>query len=317
MGPFSMAIIITACSNRKSDKPSQGMRGRSIPKGLLREVGQCWVDRVRVSGKRVPAGNLYQGRGFFEARAAAETLGCDLHVVSAGLGLISHMTPVPPYSITVANGSVDDIRHRVTDLDDDLAARWWDIISRKSPLGTATADLIREISGPVLIALPSGYLRMIATDLASLHGRSIQRLRIFTLAAPGTLPAKLKLALMPYDNRLDGPDSDRPGTRSDFATRALRHFVDHVLSKSPRGNIDSHRRAVAALLSQWRRPKTPVRKRRTDDELKALIRSHWRTTGGRSARMLRVLRDDLQIACEQARFAKLFKEVSSSRKRLR
>jgi hypothetical protein len=308
-----MPVIITACSSRKSVKPVRMLRAATIPKGSFREVGSCWIDRVRTSAKLVSAGELYQGRSFFESCAAADALGCDLYIVSAGLGLVARETLIPAYSITVANGSPDDIRHRVSDVANGLASRWWNLVSRRSPLGTGIAELVRETSGLVLIALPSGYLEMVADDLAELHGRSIRRLRIFTLALPEAFPGKLRRAVMPYDDRLDGPDSERPGTRSDFAPRALRHFADRVLSKFPEGDLDAHRRAVNSTLAGWRRPKTPVRSRRTDAEMKALIRANWKAAGGRSGRMLRVLRDDLEIACEQSRFAKLFTEVSARR----
>ena len=49
-----------------------------------------------------------------------------------------------------------------------------------------------------------------------------------------------------------------------------------------------------------------IRERHTDEQLSALITEHWNEAGRSASRMLRYFRDELGIACEQARFARLF-----------
>jgi hypothetical protein len=308
-----MPIVIAACSNRKKVKPVRMLRAASISKGSTREVAASWLARVSKSQQRVRADGLYCGRSFVEAMAAAQALGADFFIVSAGLGLVRNDAQIPAYSATVTGSSKDNILARMNGGPADVLSRWWRALSRQSPVGEALGSVVRQSSGLVLIALPSAYLDMIAPDLAVLHARPLRRLRIFTRALPKSFPEKLRPMVMPYSDRLDGPDSAMPGTRSDFAARALRHFVDHILTKSPAGDLEDHRRAVEAAFARMREQPVPVRLRRSDKELIDLIRLHWKAADGKSGRMLRVLRDDLGIACEQARFARLFGKAMRGR----
>jgi hypothetical protein len=307
-----MSLVITACSNRKSNAPPRALRAGAIPAGTLEEVGRAWLGRVRAATNRVAAADLYQGRSFVESRASARALGADLYVISAGLGLLREDSQVPAYSLTVTGEPPDNVLLRVKPNGEASPSAWWDMIVHKSPLGTGIAELVRGSSpNLVLLALPSAYLDMVSRDLAEIHGRSVSRLRFFARAIPASFPDKLRPAVMPYDDRLDGPDSTLQGTRTDFAARALHHFAAVVLHNNPDGSLDAHRRAVRSALSRWRRQVIPDRPRRTDSELIALIRDNWKAAEGKSGRMLRVLRDDLGVACEQSRFIKLFEEAKA------
>jgi hypothetical protein len=283
------------------------LQGSSLPKGALQQVGSVWIARVEDARQCVPAAKLYQGRGLSESSAAAGMLGGDLYIVSAGLGVVRSDTPVPAYSITVTDRSPDNVLLRVSMGMLPTPAQWWSVVSRLSPVGTGIAELVRRASPQlVLMALPSTYLAMIADDLNGVHGRSLRRVRIFSRALPATFPERLRPLVMPYDERLDGPDSPVQGTRADFASRALRHFADHVLVGDPRGSLDAHKQAVTKLLKGWREQAVHSRHRHSDEDLVALIRRHWHAARGLSSRMLRILRDDLGVACEQGRFIRLF-----------
>jgi hypothetical protein len=308
-----MPIVIAACSNRKKVKPTRMLRAASISKGSPREVAACWLARVSESQRRVRADSLYCGRSFVEAKAAAQALEADFFIVSAGLGLVRNDAQIPAYSATVTGSSGDNILSRMNSGPPGVLGRWWRALSRQSPVGESLGSVVRQSSGLVLIALPSAYLDMVAPDLAVLHARSLRRLRIFTRALPKSFPDKLRPIVMPYSDRLDGPDSAMPGTRSDFAARALRHFVDHILTEHPAGDLEDHKRAVEAAFARMREQPVPVRLRRSDKELIDLIRAHRKAVDGKSGRMLRVLRDDLGIACEQARFARLFGKAMRER----
>ena len=50
-----------------------------------------------------------------------------------------------------------------------------------------------------------------------------------------------------------------------------------------------------------------------DDEMKIIIKKLWSRADGQVGRMLRVLRDEEKIACEQGRFATLFREVKEAK----
>ncbi|MGF6923880.1 hypothetical protein OKW28_008077 [Paraburkholderia sp. 40] len=55
-----------------------------------------------------------------------------------------------------------------------------------------------------------------------------------------------------------------------------------------------------------KKPVIPVRERKTDSEILALLRKNWDRFDGTSARLLRFLRDEALVACEQSRFRNLW-----------
>ena len=174
--------------------------------------------------------------------------------------------------------------------------------------------LINQGEGPILIALPETYLEMLAPDLTALPPSAQERIRIFTGAPIERLPPALQPYRMPYDNRLDGPDSPRPGTVSDFASRALAHFVALGRGRAPQATLADDAEAVSSDLASWRRPDKFNRQRHDDKTMLELIDRHWEGNGGSSSRLLRFFRDELNIACEQSRFAGLARQVRESRK---
>jgi len=182
-----------------------------------------------------------------------------------------------------------------------------------SRFGRGIADLARENGGLLICALPQAYLLMAAPGLISLAESGAVDLRIITAARTANIDQRLLRWTMPYDDRLDGPDSPIPGTLGDFPARAARHFVEAILSREPRGAASKHARSVDAALSRWQPSVSRVGRRCSDDEVMALLRKHWQAAEGRSAALLRVLRDDLGIACEQGRFANLARKIRAER----
>jgi hypothetical protein len=116
---------------------------------------------------------------------------------------------------------------------------------------------------------------------------------------------------MPYDDRLDQVQGDHAGTQSDFAQRALRHFVQTIGVEV--SDIGLHRDAVNASLAGLSHRAAPSRRRLDDQAVVAMIVRDWDVVGGRSGAMLRRLRDDLDVACEQGRFKLLFKTAARAR----
>jgi len=152
---------------------------------------------------------------------------------------------------------------------------------------------------------------MVAADLAQCAAQDLERVRLFTSpAGQAALPEVVAASAMPYDERLESLPT-YAGTRADFPQRALRHFVEqldgHHLS------MPAARRAVDEVLSTCAR-RLVARRVRTDDEgIRILIRTHWAKCEGQSSRLLRSLRVEAQVACEQGRFAQLWREVRDER----
>lgn len=249
------------------------------------------------------------GRSFADAKHVATSIKARLFIVSAGLGLVAGGDLVPPYDLTISPGS-GSILPRLRTLEA-YPADWWDALGAVGGAPASLSELVRLAPEHlVLMALPSSYVSMIHRDLARLPKTAARRLRVITsVRGRALVPSHLDESVLPYDERLEG--SAYAGTRSDFAQRALRHFVENL-----RGHelpLKEARAAVEEAMSALHQPLLPKRKKQRDDQIEALLQKHWDQHGGSSTRLLRFLRDDKQIACEQSRFRGLWMSVAAQR----
>lgn len=302
------ALIITVCSNRKRNPPPPELRGRGLRPGRTEDVAAEWRSRIAQAPQRFLATQLYCGRAFAEAVACADMSRGSLYVVSAGLGLVEGTASIPSYSLSIMAGSEDNILTKLSS--GERAPRWWNRLTNHEQRNRFQEILSQHPNVLALAALPSAYLHMIADDLLDLSEADRSRLRLFGCGGEN-IDERLRHWVMPYDTRLDSSDSPIRGTRSDFAQRAMRHFVEFILVQDPRGSAQRHAARVEAALRMWTMPPTYRRARVTDEEMVALIREHWSAAQAQSTRMLRLLRDDLGVACEQGRFSRLFRRVRS------
>ncbi|WP_250519263.1 hypothetical protein [Caballeronia sp. NCTM1] len=181
---------------------------------------------------------------------------------------------------------------------------WWTALTTELGQQRSVRALLENNANSLaLFALPGSYIALIADDLASLTQKQLSRVRIITSDHGRTLvPENARHVTLPYDERLEG--SSYVGTRTDFPQRALRHFIEtltgHQLS------LDEARASVSAAMFALKKPVIPVRERKTDSEILALLRKNWGRFDGASARLLRYLRDEALVACEQSRFRSLW-----------
>lgn len=302
-----MTIVITSCTNRKRKPVARARHISDLSKASITDLAHSWGRRLEAADEHFPAASVYGGRAFQEASTAARTLEARLLVVSAGLGLIGATDTIPPYACTVVVGAADSVAMRVSGPYE--IAAWWRALGTASPFARPLADFVTGDKEPILAALSDAYLTMIADELLALPDPARERLRIFTRTPTSRVEPALRPYVMPYDDRLDGPDSPVRGTRSDFAGRALRHFAGLEIV----GSVATDAAAVTAAIGGWRWPAKHDRARHDDAALLDLIRKHWMSVGGSSSRLLRLFRDDLGIACEQSRFAALARQVREER----
>lgn len=303
-----MTLVITTCTNRKRKPVPANLHMRALPSASLSDLASDWAARLGAEIECFPAGEVYGGRGFREAAAASQALKARLLIVSAGLGLIDASTRIPPYACTILVDAPDCVAARVTG--GVAAPDWWTALSRTSPFGVALNDAANDSSGLIFAALSDAYIEMISGELLALPFPILSRLRLFTRAPLERVASQLRPFVMPYDDRLDGPDSPVPGTRSDFAGRALRHFATVIMADGDAGSSAEHAASVAEEISKWRLPEAPNRIRHDDAFILALIRSHWDDVAGCS---LRRLRKEFNVACEQGRFRDLARIVRVER----
>jgi len=253
-----------------------------------------WFRHIAAAPTASAAIDMYVGRAFQLACKAARNLAGDLLIASAGLGLVEATTPIPLYEATVSGQSSVAAHFAFSPQD------WWSELLSKSPYSTHWPPPEQTI----LVAASGPYLEMIQSNLL-IH--PVENLRIFCRVKPVAMPAELRPALMPYDARFDGPESPLPGTIADFASRALLHFAEAVWSNTPLGSLREHRQRVEKFANGWSASKRRSGRSVSDAEVIELIERHAPRVGGRSTAMLRLLRDDLGVACEQKRFQKLFR----------
>jgi hypothetical protein len=297
--------VITLCSHRKKVRASAAATPVFLSPNPQRVVQSAWLERIRTLPAETPARALYSGRGFGLALEAAQFAKAQLFIVSAGLGLVAADRKVPSYGLTVSSGHKDSVAGQVTGEFD--PADWFSGLLASS-FSTQWADAVGATSGRILVALTRPYAEMIGPSLSALGTQALARLRIFGTALAPALPTVLHAALAPYDKRLD---AIFPGTRVDFSQRALVHFVRSIATEQ---NIDraADFAAVESALAGVTPPERPSRPRCSDDEILGRILIRLQSQSG-IARILRALRDEEGVACEQARFSRLYRTALEQR----
>lgn len=303
-----MTVILTACTMRKRFSPDPALIAASLSKGSLQSVGDNWRNRIAKAPGVAEAKDVYAGRGMMEAKTAAAEAGATLFIASAGLGLVEASDVIPSYDLTVANGVPSSIMSKLPN--GTTEEGWWGEIVRKDGIARFESQLTKD-QDCLLVALSSSYLKMLGGFLKGSSAFKEGRLRLFTGSEHCEIDPGLKPYHMPYDRRLDGGPA--PGTLGDFAQRALRHFVTGVLPVSRTENAKGHAQRVILAQADWERPVSKSGIRLNDAELLTTIRKEWDSVEGRSTRLLRKLRDELGVACEQGRFARLAAVVRAER----
>jgi hypothetical protein len=303
----SKVAILTSCTSRKRHSNKLQLVISDRPGQSLKQLAGTWASRVGEAEPEHRAGDYYLGRAFSEARHSAHAARAKLLVVSAGLGLVDSEEEVPPYDLTVAPGAsslLPLLRSRNTTTKD-----WWRTLGAANGHAHPISSFVSAFKhGLVLIALPATYLEMIAEDLETIPGPVSSAIRIISSPRGQALvPAPLQPSVLAYDERLEG--SPFAGTRSDFPQRALNHFV--VALNGHRLSLEQSHRAVASSLKKMARPAIPTRQRKSDKEIAALLMEHWDSYGGHSSHLLRFLRDEALVACEQSRFRDIWRSVEA------
>jgi hypothetical protein len=295
------AVIVTNCTHRKSGQSRIDLAQLPQAQGV-EQLAQAWQ---RVVGGALPVQSaqvLYQGRPITDTAAAAAHLRSSWYFVSAGLGLVRSDQQVPAYECTVAAGSELGCRLKLAGA---TAADWWNAITAFQP--RPLSQLIEQ--SPTLLALPSTYLRMVHDDLMRVPAAKASQLRVFTSKAGAKLvPGHLADCVLPYDDRLESVRG-YAGTQSDFAQRALRHFVEALGAASL--PLVEARVAVSTALANRPRRLRSTGTRMSDDEIRRVLRAQWGRLAGSSTRLLRYLRDEASISCEQKRFSRLWQALSA------
>lgn len=295
-------MIVSPCSNRKKASIDMGLQAAKLAPGTIQGVAAQWRSWLDAKPRPYTAQNLYCGRSFGDANWSARASGMPHYIVSAGLGIVGPDDKIPSYAMTTAGSSDENVLRKCPT--GTIASDWWNAAFPNGVL----AGLISKANSKVFLALPSVYLQMVKDELLSLPFADLKKIRILTGASDTLVADRLRDFILPYDSRLDGPDSPIPGTKSDFASRALRHFVG-LPGLALESSISGDRRIVEDALIGMRPPTSPKRIRLSDNEIRHALIAQWRHVQGNRNKLLRHLRDELLVSCEQSRFARLAREI--------
>lgn len=303
-------LLVTPCTNRKLGLARVSSLSPSLLQvGPQEYVTDQWLSLVQASSYCCSADNLYGGRGFKEALSTVETNRYWLWIISAGLGLINAQTVVPAYNLTVTPDNTHSIQSRISGRPF-CARSWWSNLNTRLRGGRDLAALVRSSPhSTVVITLSVAYANLVSSDLMQLAAHELNQIRIVGPTSVESLPEPLRPCWMPYDTRFDGPDSPLPGTRADYPQRVARHFVTMIERGGSEASLVDHRAGVSAFMQELAPPVRVERVRMDDDSIRSVIREHWEDANGSSTRMLRILRDNKGIRCEQGRFARIFRDL--------
>jgi hypothetical protein len=297
-----VTLLITACSKDKctSDLISVSDLGR----GTADELAQEWVRRLANVSLHT-ATNLYAGRGHRYAARAAGRHNVDHLIMSAGVGFVKPTDEIPAYRLTVKNDQEDSI---LPHLFPPAGGReWWNAIQSHSPWARSLTAACED-SNLIIVAVPLDYLQLLLPELESLPSATRERVRILSGASSSALPESVRVYHLPYDARLDGPDSPERGPGSDFLGRAVTHFLD--LIEGFNGEcVERHKEHVEQALKSLRPAERRHGRSLSDDAISAMIRSQLRVANRGSRQLLSLFRHELGIACEQGRFRRLYADV--------
>lgn len=296
--------VVVTCTHRKRHPVPTELHLRRLAGVRAATRSRAWTSRLVDDPVRaVPAADLYAGAHWQLALQlpdiAASSLRVSLWVCSAGYGLISAGTAVKPYSATFTAGHPDSVLGGRGD-----AAAWWTALSEWNVPGAAaprsiTALAAAEPSSVVLLVLSSAYVSACRADILAATDLLDDPDRLAIISG-GTRPdVDLAPWLLPVDARLQHAVG---GARQSLNVR-----VAAAILGAGRPSGVAARTWLADLLAEQPPLVAFARKPMTDGEVRAWIRSRLRRDlDSTHTRLLRELREGGR-ACEQQRFAELFR----------
>jgi hypothetical protein len=302
--PVNLAV---SCTGSKSlAVPASCRLGGLAARGSLESRASAWVERLALQGHpRRPALDLYQGahwqavRGVLNSHPAASVWVC-----SAGFGLVSVSATLCSYSATFSAGHPDSVGSS------EERARWWELLAAWTGPETGTPRSLAGLAGrfparPLLVALSEPYLAAVTADLCVARDL-LERPELLSILCVGS-PVRHPLAghFLPVTARIRALVGGALVSLN--ARLAARLFDEH------RGEwvLPALRRRVARWTKSATTHDLSARRRLPDGEVRAFIREELaRSPAGSPSALLRRFRE-LGLACEQGRFARLFRQESS------
>ena len=288
-------ISVTGCSSDKLFNEPSFMENEIFKN--TQAFFEYWKKELSKAEKKLPACEMYSGRGFRLVNERCSSL--DLYVVSAGLGLVKASNDIPTYQLTISKGSSVSIQNFI---DEDFdATSWWTHLKELNVDIQTFLDLAKNCDF-VLMSLSEQYLKMIINDIAWLSNKII----VFSGDKPVSRKIKLLGGQVPYTEKFDGPQCPISGTKIDFAQRCHADFLDRLKKL---GSVEKVLTSIKKDMDEWDAPVKLNNKPLSDKEIRLLIKEYKPRFSSIGA-MLKFFRHDRKVACEEKRFASLYRSVS-------
>lgn len=302
--------VVVTCTDRKTRAVSPELRVGSLLAGPLESRVQVWTAALESSrAEAVAAEYLYAGDHWRVVRTlgAAAPLGIEVEtwVCSAGYGLCHLSTPMRPYAATFASTHPDSVAPRQMEY---TTSEWWQCLAKWRPGALRGPRTVAELAATspndfVLVAISGTYATALSADLekAARFVGDVGRLAVISV---GSRPTPLRRHFVPAAARLKVALG---GAMQSLNARIARRAIEKASDWYPSRDL------LARLLQSWvdgaPAIETHDRQKLDDDAVRTCIRLSLEENPRLAhTQLLRALRDSGR-ACEQARFAALFREV--------
>jgi hypothetical protein len=313
----SVHVVVT-CTKRKRFIVSPRSRVSSVD-GSIPEIRALeWIARLESdNGPKISAVQLYAGEHWriVQSIASSTWVGSSVRiwVLSAGYGLVPIDAALTPYAATFSPTDSESIYNESSGLPwRPFCERWWKTLTGWSAVPhvpRTLADVTRgDPDATVLVAASETYLNVIGPDLRVVRESRAdpENLTIFSAGARPITGISDNFAS--FDARVR---MTLGGSLMSLNVRALQD----ALSAGPpyrvsRTNDRLHELSTAAL------PMTKIhRQSMTDDQVLDFIAAELRQNpSAKWSPLLRKLRDERRLACEQKRFRTLFQHAAGKTK---
>jgi hypothetical protein len=163
----------------------------------------------------------------------------------------------------------------------------------------------RYSSSPLIIAASPEYIDAMADDIVAASERLETQELLSVLCRAGGAPTELESLAVTLNA---GLAEELGGALTSLNARVVRWLVSFGTAKLTRSTV---RRYVSQLAERCNRREVPKRTKMTDVEIRQHIQKEQRALYRSRSALLRVLRDK-GYAVEQARFGKIYKEVTEA-----
>ncbi len=307
--------VVVTCTKRKTRPPLPGLQLRDTEAATPEARAEAWITRLRdAAGGFVSARQLYAGDHWSVALSipeAAPSLNSQLWVCSAGYGLLPVAASIAAYSATFSNSHPDAVHRGFPGIRrSELLHRWWIQLARWEGPAPGQPRTLRALAeahpdASLLVVASAPYLRALGGDLLEAGSALRRQDQISVISAGARDLGWLDEIVVPFDDRLQrvlgGADMS---LNIRVARELLRRGAEPLRSELAR--------EAEVLSRDLKRPEVLSRTPQTDDEVRLFIGHELSARpGARWSALLRKLRKELGLACEQKRFKQLFEQTAA------